>query len=214
MEQKLEKQYRTLAKRAESEFTEKRSRFIGYCAPVSSEEQALEFIGEIKSMHRTASHNVWAYSLRQSNLMRFTDDKEPSGTAGLPVLDVIKRGEIEDAAIVVTRYFGGTLLGTGGLVRAYGEGASLAVRASGIAVMSPCRIYSLTCEYSEYDRIAQLLQKLGASVTDSEFTDSVSMTVALAQESGDRLCEEINELTRGMRKPEYIETKFEQTSVE
>ena len=206
--------YRTLAARGEEEFTEKRSRFIGYCAPAESEHAALDFIASIKAMHKTASHNVWAYNLRESHLVRYTDDGEPSGTAGLPVLDVLKRGEIVDAVIVITRYFGGTLLGTGGLVRAYGEGASRAVRAAGVATMAPCSIYTLDCAYGDYDRLERLLRELGATVTDSAFTDRVALRVALAQADGPRLCADVRELTRGETAPAFLETRYERVSVE
>ena len=113
-----QKGYKTLKRPAEASFVEKKSRFIGYCAPVKTEKEALDFVNSIREQHRTATHNVFAYSLREGNLCRYSDDGEPQGTAGLPVLDVLTRGGIVDAAIVVTRYFGGTLLGTGGLVRA------------------------------------------------------------------------------------------------
>ncbi len=213
-EKKNQLPYRTLAQQGEAEFTEKRSRFIGYCAPVCSEQQALEFIAKIKNMHKTANHHVWAYNLRQDHLLRYTDDGEPSGTAGLPVLNVLERGRIVDAVIVVVRYFGGTLLGTGGLVRAYGEGASIAVHAAGVATMAPCCIYTLECGYGDYDRLERLLRDSGAAVTDSAFTDKVSLTVALAQEKGDKLCEDVRELTRGSSLPVYVETRFECVSIE
>ena len=109
-------------------FFKKRSRFIGYCAPVTTQEQALEFIEKIKSKHWDAKHNVYAYILREGGVKRYSDDGEPSGTAGMPVLDVITKNEIYDVCIVVTRYFGGVLLGTGGLVRAYSQGAKVALK--------------------------------------------------------------------------------------
>lgn len=201
--------YRTLAGPGTGEYEEKRSRFLSFCAPVRTEEEALAFIAQVKAAHKMANHHVWAYHLRQNHLTRYTDDGEPSGTAGLPVLNLLERGEILDAAVVVVRYFGGTLLGTGGLVRAYGESAGLAVRAAGIATMAPCRIYELDCAYGEYDRMERLLRDLGATVTDSEFTDKVRLRVALAQEKGESLCAQVQELTRGGSLPQYLETRFE-----
>ncbi len=206
--------YRTLAARAQAELTEKRSRFIGYCAPVQSEAAAQDFVAEIKAMHKTASHHVWAYNLRDGNLMRYTDDGEPSGTAGLPVLDVLGRGQIVDAAIVVVRYFGGTLLGTGGLVHAYGEAATIAVRSSGVAVMAPCSLYTIECAYGDYDRLERLLRDSGATVTDSAFTDKVSLTVATLQENGEDLSAGVSELTRGASVPAFIETRYACVAVE
>ncbi len=211
---KAQESYRTLAGRGEIELVEKRSRFLGHCAPVRTEREALDFVAQIKALHKTATHNVWAYSVRENHLTRYTDDGEPSGTAGLPVLDVLKRGGIVDAAIVVTRYFGGTLLGTGGLVRAYGESASRAVRAGGVALMAPCTVFRLECGYADYDRVERLLQTLNARVTDSAFTDRVALTVAVEQARGQMLCAELRELTRGGSVPALVETRFEPVSVE
>ena len=110
--------YKTVRRAAQDEFTEKRSRFIGYCAPVSTEAEATAFIEQLRRRHWDARHNVYAYSLREGNIRRYSDDGEPSGTAGMPVLDVIVKNGVCDVCVVVTRYFGGVLLGTGGVVRA------------------------------------------------------------------------------------------------
>ncbi len=206
--------YRTPDARAEAELTEKRSRFIGCCAPVQSEAEAQDFIAQVKAMHKTATHHVWAYNLRDGNLARYTDDGEPSGTAGLPVLDVLKRGNIVDAAIVVVRYFGGTLLGTGGLVHAYGESATIAARAAGVAVMAPCSIYAVACAYGDYDRLERLLRDSGATIVESAFTDTVALTTAIAQDKGAQLCADIAELTRGASVPVFRETRYERVAVE
>ena len=121
------KDYKTVKTESHDEFTEKRSRFIGYVKPVKTEDEATGFISSIRSKHWDARHNVYAYSLREGNIKRYSDDGEPSGTAGMPVLDVITKNEVYDVCVVVTRYFGGVLLGTGGLVRAYSQGAKLAL---------------------------------------------------------------------------------------
>ena len=126
--------YKTPTIEAHGEFTEKRSRFIGYCKPVTSEEEATRFISQIRSKHWDARHNVYAYSLREGNIKRYSDDGEPSGTAGMPVLDVIVKNEVFDVCVVVTRYFGGILLGTGGLVRAYSQAAKLALDAGKVTI--------------------------------------------------------------------------------
>jgi len=115
--------YKTVSKEGTAEIVEKKSRFIASVKPVSTEEEALEFVSQVKAKYRDARHNVYAYVVTENNISRFTDDGEPSGTAGAPVLDVILKEGLTDVAIVVTRYFGGTLLGTGGLVRAYGKSA-------------------------------------------------------------------------------------------
>ena len=122
--------YKTVKNDANAEFIEKKSRFIGYCRPVKSQDEAVNFINEIRSIHRQATHNVYAYILREDNIMRYSDDGEPAGTAGVPVLEVLKKENLTDIAVVVTRYFGGVLLGAGGLVRAYGKSAKLGVDAA------------------------------------------------------------------------------------
>lgn len=121
----MQAEYTTLAGYGEDEFVEKRSRFIGYAAPVSTEAEAVAFVNSIRERHREATHNVYAYILREGQIKRYSDDGEPQGTAGIPVLDVLQKAGIVDAVVVVTRYFGGTLLGAGGLVRAYTEGAAI-----------------------------------------------------------------------------------------
>ena len=134
----MNKDYKTVAREASDEFVEKRSRFIGYVKPVKTEEEAVAFINQKRSEHWDARHNVYAYSLREGNIKRYSDDGEPSGTAGMPVLDVIVKNEIYDVCVVVTRYFGGVLLGTGGLVRAYSQG-------SGFVQLQPLRQGQLSC---------------------------------------------------------------------
>ena len=129
--------YRTIAAPAEDEFIEKKSRFIGYIAPVTTEQEAAAFIESVRARHREARHNCYAYRLRQNNLARFSDDGEPSGTAGRPILEVLQREDLTDVCVVVTRYFGGILLGTGGLARAYTQGCKIAVAAAGVLCMYP-----------------------------------------------------------------------------
>ena len=205
----MDSAYCTAAQRGQAEFTEKRSRFLGFCSPARTEAEALGFLEEIRAAHRTATHNVWAFSLRENSLCRYSDDGEPQGTAGLPVLDVLRRPGVTDAVLVVTRYFGGTLLGTGGLVRAYTRAAQEALASARVARMAPCDIFALRCAYADYDRLARLLDSLGAAVSASEFGADVSLTVALAQEKSERLCGEVRELTRGESVPKFLETRFE-----
>lgn len=200
--------YTTLYKDGEYEFTEKRSRFIGYAKRVETEKEALDFVSSIKSLHKTATHNVFAYTLREGNLQRYSDDGEPQGTAGLPVLDVLSRGGITDAAIVVTRYFGGTLLGTGGLVRAYSLAAAKAVENAEIAVMKTCSVFELFCDYPDYDRLVALLPSLGAKIAESDFSDRVRLIITLMKEQSEELLVKVRELTRGKGEPRLIEEKF------
>ncbi|MBQ1452386.1 MAG: YigZ family protein [Ruminococcus sp.] len=165
--------YKTVRNEACDEFTEKRSRFIGYCKPVTTEQEATDFINEKRSKHWDARHNVYAYSLREGNIKRYSDDGEPSGTAGMPVLDVILKNEVYDVCVVVTRYFGGVLLGTGGLVRAYSQAAKLALEAGGVVVMENCAVCSLECTYNQYGKVSSLVQELSSGLDGTEYGSGV-----------------------------------------
>ena len=190
-------EYTTVKKETSAEFVEKHSRFIGYIKPVATEEEAVSFIESIRSKHWDATHNVYAYSLRSGNTCRYSDDGEPSGTAGTPVLSVLTKGGITDAVIVVTRYFGGILLGAGGLVRAYSHSASLAVETSGIVVMRSCLLCSLTCDYSQYGRVASLIPEAGGVIDGSDFTDVVSLSFHMTAEQLDRMRPQLADATCG-----------------
>ena len=190
-------EYRTVAAEAQDEFIEKRSRFIGYIKPVTREEDAITFIEAIRSKHWNATHNVYAYRLREGGICRYSDDGEPSGTAGQPVLSVLTKGGITDAVIVVTRYFGGILLGAGGLVRAYSHSAALAVEASGPVVMRSCLLCSLTCDYSQYGRIASLIPESGGVIDGSDFTDVVSLRFHMTAEQLERMRPQLADATCG-----------------
>ena len=135
------REYKTVELESCDYFVEKKSKFIGYAKPVSTQDEAVEFINSIKSKHWDATHNVYAYVLRENNTQRYSDDGEPSGTAGVPVLDVILKENVTDVCIVATRYFGGTLLGAGGLVRAYSHTSKIALDAAHIITMANCQIY-------------------------------------------------------------------------
>lgn len=205
--------YKTLYQKSEGGIIEKRSRFAAHCAPVSTEQQALEFIASVRGKHKTEDHSVFAYSLRDGNLCRYSDDGEPQGTAGLPTLDILKRGEIVDAAIVVARYFGGTLLGTGGLARAYSGAAALAVKQAGIAVMEMCSVYEIECDYMAYDRLCRLFESFGATIISNSFTEKVILETAIHAARAGKLLAEILELTRGQTRIKHVCDRFERTAV-
>ncbi|WP_440452531.1 IMPACT family protein [Ruminococcus intestinalis] len=169
----MAKDYKTVLENASDEFVEKRSRFIGYCKPVKTEQEAIEFINEKRSEHWNATHNVYAYSLREGNIKRYSDDGEPSGTAGMPVLDVIVKNEIFDVVVVVTRYFGGVLLGTGGLVRAYSHGSKIAVEAAKPVIMQNCLVCEARCAYNQYGKVSSLIIGVGAAVDDTVYESDV-----------------------------------------
>lgn len=169
----MAKDYKTVLENASDEFVEKRSRFIGYCKPVKTEQEAIDYINEKRSEHWNATHNVYAYSLREGNIKRYSDDGEPSGTAGMPVLDVIVKNEIFDVVVVVTRYFGGVLLGTGGLVRAYSHGSKIAVEAAKPVIMQNCLVCEARCAYNQYGKVSSLIIGVGAAVDDTVYESDV-----------------------------------------
>ena len=149
-------QYRTVKNEAEDEFVERRSRFIGRVKPVKTEEDAVSFIRACKSKYWDASHNVYAYSLREGSVRRYSDDGEPQGTAGVPVLEVLQKSGVTDLVVVVTRYFGGVLLGAGGLVRAYSHGAKIALDAGRIITMALCQTAELVCDYNQFTDVVEI----------------------------------------------------------
>ncbi len=171
----MQESYRTVAQAGEDEFVEKRSRFIGYIQPVVTEAEAQAVIAARKKRFWDARHNVWAYVLRADNLRRYSDDGEPQGTAGMPVLDVLQKEGLTDCVVVVTRYFGGILLGGGGLVRAYSHTARLAVDAGGRCEMRPCAELRVTCDYAQYGWVAPLIAAAGGTVDDTAFADAVTL---------------------------------------
>lgn len=189
--------YKTVRSEAQDEFIEKRSRFIGYIKPVTKEQDAIDFINEKKRIHWNATHNVYAYILRNGLIKRYSDDGEPQGTAGIPVLDVLQKSDIVDAVVVVTRYFGGVLLGAGGLVRAYSHGASIAVAAGGIITMEKSLKLSLNCDYNQYGKLSGLIPEFGGSIESSQFTENVEMSFYLPKGKYESFIKELADLTCG-----------------
>ncbi len=176
------KEYKTVKMRAKDMFVEKKSEFIGYISPVANEDEAIEFINEIKKKHADATHNCHAYILQGTEIARFSDDGEPSGTAGMPMLEVIKREGLTGVCIVVTRYFGGILLGAGGLVRAYAKGAKIAIDAAEICSFVPFTEFILNCDYSDYERIRRDLDSKKVKCDDTEFGADVTLKLACRNE--------------------------------
>ena len=194
------KEYKTVEFESKDEFIEKKSRFIGYVKPVKTQEEATEFINAIKSKHWDATHNVSAYVLRDNNIQRSSDDGEPSGTAGVPTLDVLLKEGIVDTCVVVTRYFGGTLLGAGGLIRAYSHGH--------IITMAPCKVISVSVDYSFYDRLNILLNEFSANIENSEFTDSVTVIFSIRENTVSLLQDKLTKLSNGKYLLKEIGEKF------
>lgn len=201
-------EYTTIRAAASDEFVERRSRFIGYIAPVRTEEEAAAFISEKKALHWDASHNVYAYILREGQTRRYSDDGEPQGTAGMPILDVLRHENLVDVCCVVTRYFGGVLLGTGGLVRAYTQGAQMAVAAAGVQRMSLHTVALVACPYNLYEIILHLLPDYDCSVEETDYGADVTLTVTLPAGTEDKLNAALAEATAGQVYAEVMETRF------
>ncbi len=191
------KEYKTIEKFAVDKFTEKKSEFIGYAKPVETVEEAMNFVSEIKKKHWDATHNVWAYIMKDRITKRCSDDGEPSGTAGVPVLDVIEKSGVVGACVVVTRYFGGILLGAGGLVRAYSHGSKIALEASNIITMALCDVVDVCVDYPFYDRLNILLNDFNSTVKNTEFTDRVSVKFTLQSKDTADFNEKLFELSNG-----------------
>ncbi|MCI9414468.1 MAG: YigZ family protein [Clostridiales bacterium] len=196
--------YRTIRGPAIAEFTERRSRFIGAAAPAADEEEALAFITRVKKERWDARHNVSAFILDGGRLRRYSDDGEPQGTAGQPVLDVLAKEQLTGCALVVTRYFGGILLGAGGLVRAYSHAAKIAVDAAGTVWMQPCDQLELTCGYSLYGRLPALIAELDGEVDDTVFAEGVTLRFHLPAERTAAFQTRLNDLSAGSLTAERI----------
>lgn len=189
--------YLTVSAPAQDSFIEKRSEFIGYIAPVSTNDEAVEFINSIKTQHRKAKHNVYAYVLRNDNISRYSDDGEPQGTAGVPVLDVLLKRGLTDVCVVVTRYFGGILLGGGGLVRAYSHAASLACDAAVIRDMRLCHRLRISTDYGLYGKIAYLLPNYSTITVSSDFGSKVVLEILVTSDKLSALQKELIEASNG-----------------
>ena len=189
--------YTTLKEYASHTYEEKKSVFIGECAPVTSENEAISFINNIKKKYFDARHHVYAYILRENSIMRYSDDHEPQGTAGMPVLDSMRKRGVTDAVVVVTRYFGGTLLGTGGLVRAYTEAASGTVSTAGVITYTTFKKCSLTVSYSDYQKIQSVLSEADFRMDATEFRENVIIEGRVLLPNADTLLRALSEQTGG-----------------
>lgn len=189
--------FKTITDETVFEFTEKRSKFIATIVHIESEKQATEFIGKMRNKYWDARHNVYAYTLSDNNIKRFSDDGEPHGTAGKPVLDVIDGAELRNVAIVVTRYFGGILLGTGGLVRAYSAAAQGAVSNADIKTMTNCRELEIICDYGMFDNLSNYLKNIPGGVISTDFTNEVITFVYIDDTVADDFILKLNDAFNG-----------------
>ena len=189
--------FKTIKGETVFEFTEKRSKFIATLIHVESEEEACDFIAKMRNKYWDARHNVFAYTLSENNLKRFSDDGEPHGTAGKPVLDVIDGAELKNVAVVVTRYFGGILLGTGGLVRAYSAAVQGAVSNAKIKTMTNCREIEIICDYGMFDSLSNHLKDIHGGILSTDFTSEVSTLAYIDELEADSLIAKLNDVFNG-----------------
>ena len=189
--------YITVKSPAESSYIEKRSEFIVHISPAETNEDAINFINHIKENNRKARHNVYAYILRDGNISRYSDDGEPQGTAGIPVLEVLRKNNLTDVCCVVTRYFGGILLGGGGLVRAYSHSTALAIEAAEVLKMYKCSELILSLSYDLYGKITYIFSDYEIKQINSDFSDGVKITARVKSELEKPFCNKLTDITFG-----------------
>lgn len=190
--------YKTLACSASDEFIVNKSRFIGYASPVSTEEEALDFLNSIRQKHKDATHNCYAYVIGQNaGIMRYSDDGEPGGTAGLPMMEVLKAQGVVNCCVVVTRYFGGVLLGAGGLVRAYTQGAVVGLKAAHVIVMEPSQKYLCEVAYPLWDKVQHAMRSMPIQLLGSEFTTAVAFEMLVRQKDAEEVLQDLTRICDG-----------------
>lgn len=201
--------YTTIAGEGQAEYEDRKSVFIGHAMPVKSEEDAVRYIKNIRHKYSDARHNVHAFMIGNGTVSRSNDDGEPSGSAGVPVLEVIRKSGITDVCIVVTRYFGGILLGTGGLIRAYSAAAKAAIENAGVVTYEQYTVMRLNCGYSEYQKISNELARVGAIIDSTDFDAAVTVVFAVKSGVADGICNVIRELSAGKTIPGKISVRFD-----
>lgn len=199
----------TLGREADAEFEEKKSVFLAHACPVSSEEEAQAYIKRKKAEFGDARHNVWGYRMAGDIVVRCSDDGEPQGSAGIPTLDVLRKSGVSNAVIVTTRYFGGILLGAGGLVRAYSAAAKLAVEAAGIVTYTRFDLLTLTCSYANYQRYLVQLPKFGAKTDGTDFSERVTLRFAVPSERTEAVLRFVTEASNGCDTPRVTGSRFD-----
>ena len=188
--------YKTLRQEAADEVIINKSRFIGYACPCETEEDALAFLSKIRTRHKDATHNCYAYVIgKNAGIMRYSDDGEPGGTAGLPMMEVLKAQGVVNCCVVVTRYFGGVLLGAGGLVRAYTQGAVIALKAAQVVIMEPSQRYLCEVAYPLWDRVTHALKTMPVQLVSSEFTTAVGFTLLVREKDAEAMLADLVRLT-------------------
>ena len=200
------KAYKTLIRQGEDSFIINKSRFIGYGCPCETEDAALAFLAEIRARHRDATHNCYAYIVGANmGVMRYSDDGEPGGTAGMPIIEVMKARGVTNCCVVVTRYFGGVLLGAGGLVRAYSQGAAAAINACGVGMMHPTARYLMEIPYPMLGRMEHFLKSEPIIVEDKSYTDVISFTLIVREADEDGFLRRLTDMSEGRVEPLRVE---------
>ena len=203
------REYTTVRREASDEFEEKRSVFIGHARHIDCEADALDFIKAKKKEYYDARHNVYAYVLEGGNVMRYSDDGEPQGTGGIPVLETIKKSGVSDVCVVVTRYFGGILLGAGGLVRAYSHATAIAIEGGKVVTYEPYSEFSLRCGYSEYQKYSNILSNAAAVIDGTDFGADVEVRFAIKRDKAEELLKKISEAGYGRDIPQLVGSRFD-----
>lgn len=191
------KRYLIPASSGQAEYIEKKSRFIGHVWRVQSEEEALSHIADMREKYWDASHNVYAYCIKDSGVMRYSDDGEPGGTSGQPTMNVFLKNELTDFCCVITRYFGGTLLGAGGLVRAYSKTAAMALENAGIAEMKVLSRLGVVCSYPQFERIKAELGNFDGMISGTEYGAEVTLRLTVPEEKAQTFSDRVTELSAG-----------------
>lgn len=204
----LKKEYKTVAHEGSAVFTDRKSKFIAHVMPVDNEEAAIEYLNKIRREYSDARHNVYAYVIDEQNIFRYSDDGEPSGTGGMPVLDTIRKSGAVDVIIVVTRYFGGTLLGTGGLVHAYTTAASEGLKAAEPVERTLCDIVALTVDYTLIGAVEHKLIKDGYIIENTEYGEKVVFRICSPTDMTERLKAELADLTSGRMECKTDDKKY------
>lgn len=200
--------YKTVKEQSQSLLVEKKSKFIANVKPVDNEEDALDFLAQMRSEYSNATHNVYAYVIDENNIFRYSDDGEPSGTAGMPVLDAIRKAGIVDVVVVVTRYFGGTLLGTGGLVHTYGASAKQGLIASKVVTRQLCDILSVKVDYSLLGKMQHEIMSKGYLLSDTIYEDNVTFIISCPIDTTDKVLADITNMTNAMAICSKIDKKY------
>lgn len=200
--------FKTVAREASEVMIERKSKFIATVRPVTDEEKALALISQMRSKYYDATHNVYAYIIGEGNIMRYSDDGEPSGTAGVPVLEVLRKEGLVDVAVVVTRYFGGIMLGAGGLVRAYGSSAKLGVDAAKIVTRTLCDLVRVDCDYTLFGKVQYETLGEGYTIKDVEYGSGVAVYAYIKQDETQKYIEKICDITNARAICEVVGSEY------